>query len=59
MRFEWDLAKAVQNRLKHGVSFEEASTAFEDPAGVDGEDVAHAVNEARRLRLGDPRRVGY
>jgi uncharacterized DUF497 family protein len=29
--FEWDDAKAASNLLKHGVSFEEAITAFEDP----------------------------
>jgi uncharacterized DUF497 family protein len=29
--FEWDDAKAAANMLKHGVSFEEAITAFEDP----------------------------
>jgi uncharacterized DUF497 family protein len=27
LQFEWDDAKAKQNRRKHGVSFEEASTA--------------------------------
>jgi uncharacterized DUF497 family protein len=29
--FEWDAAKAEANVRKHGVSFEEATTAFEDP----------------------------
>jgi len=29
VRFEWDRAKAVQNIAKHGVSFEEATTARE------------------------------
>ena len=28
MRFEWDEAKNVANRLKHGVSFEEAQELF-------------------------------
>ena len=32
--FEWDDAKAEANLLKHGVSFEEAITAFEDPRHV-------------------------
>jgi uncharacterized DUF497 family protein len=35
--FEWDSRKAKSNRLKHGVSFEEAATAFLDPTGLDGE----------------------
>ncbi|MGE5853686.1 MAG: BrnT family toxin [Deltaproteobacteria bacterium] len=31
--FDWDPRKAMSNWLKHGVSFEEAATAFLDPAG--------------------------
>ena len=31
VRFEWDAEKAAQNLAKHGVSFAEASTAFNDP----------------------------
>ncbi|HEY2921334.1 MAG TPA: BrnT family toxin [Candidatus Binatia bacterium] len=49
--FDWDPRKAKSNRLKHGVSFEEAATAFLDPAGLDGEDIEHSESEARRLRL--------
>jgi uncharacterized DUF497 family protein len=30
--FEWDDAKAEQNVRKHGVSFDEAASAFFDPA---------------------------
>ena len=33
VKFEWDRKKAVRNKRKHGVSFEEAATCFEDPAG--------------------------
>jgi len=29
--FEWDPVKAAANSAKHGVSFEEACTAFQDP----------------------------
>ena len=29
--FVWDAAKAVANRRKHGVRFEDAATAFLDP----------------------------
>ena len=32
--FEWDEAKASENRLKHGVTFEEAVTVFDDPLFV-------------------------
>ena len=30
LSFEWDPQKDLINRKKHGVSFEEASTVFED-----------------------------
>jgi uncharacterized DUF497 family protein len=32
--FVWDALKASQNRRKHGVSFEEAVTVFDDPLFV-------------------------
>jgi uncharacterized DUF497 family protein len=31
IEFEWDEAKNLSNRLKHGVSFEEAGQVFDDP----------------------------
>ena len=34
MRFVWDPAKATLNYMKHGVSFGDALTAFDDPAGL-------------------------
>jgi uncharacterized DUF497 family protein len=49
--FEWDPKKAAGNKAKHGVSFDEAGTAFFDPGGHDGEDVEHSTTEPRRLRL--------
>jgi uncharacterized DUF497 family protein len=42
LRFEWDSAKALANRRKHGVSFHEAATCFEDKHGVYYPDRAHA-----------------
>ena len=33
MKFEWDPKKAVANKRKHGVAFEEAATCFADPHG--------------------------
>jgi uncharacterized DUF497 family protein len=38
MRFEWDEAKNLSNRRKHGVSFEEASAVFLDPLYVSVQD---------------------
>lgn len=34
MRFDWDAKKAATNAKKHGVTFEEAATAFEDEHGA-------------------------
>jgi uncharacterized DUF497 family protein len=36
--FEWDAAKARSNLTKHGVSFEEATTVFEDVRAIDAPD---------------------
>jgi uncharacterized DUF497 family protein len=49
--FDWDVRKAAANQRKHGVSFEEAASAFLDPDGLDGDDLTHSAVEARRLRL--------
>lgn len=42
MRFEWDPRKAGANLRKHGVSFEEAQTAFLDELGAYYPDRLHA-----------------
>lgn len=51
-RFQWDHRKAVANRRKHGVSFDEASTVFDDPLAVTFEDDSHSTNESRELIIG-------
>ncbi|MEG5172101.1 BrnT family toxin [Microcoleus sp. B3-D7] len=35
MKFEWDENKAAVNLPKHGFSFEEARTVFDDPLYID------------------------
>jgi len=35
MRFDWDVKKAEANGRKHGVSFEQAITAFDDPFALE------------------------
>ena len=42
MRFEWNARKAAANLKKHGVSFEEAETAFADELGAYYPDTLHA-----------------
>ncbi len=49
--FSWDIPKAILNFEKHGVSFEEAATAFDDENGLDWVDAAHSQAEDRRKRL--------
>jgi uncharacterized DUF497 family protein len=50
--FSWDVAKAIANFEKHGVSFEEAATVFGDANGLDWDDPAHSSQERRFKRLG-------
>ena len=52
MRFEWDSAKAAVNLAKHGVSFEEASTALRDPLSATGADPDHSGDEERLITFG-------
>ena len=52
LRFEWDERKATVNAKKHGISFEEASTVFNDPNGVLLFDTEHSDDEDRYLLLG-------
>lgn len=51
-RFEWDDEKAVINFIKHGISFKEAITAFDDPTAVFEEDLAHSQQERRQRLIG-------
>jgi len=52
LRFEWDPDKARRNLRKHRLSFEEATTAFEDDRSVTMPDPMHSVGEERFLLLG-------
>lgn len=51
-RFEWDLRKAAQNVRKHGVSFAEARTVFEDAEALILPDPDHSAEEERFILLG-------
>jgi len=55
VRFEWDEEKATSNQRKHGVSFEEANTVFEDPMAAIFEDERHSVSENREIIVGRSR----
>lgn len=53
MEFDWDDNKAKANLLKHGVSFEEAKTVFDDPLYVDFYDPDHSSDEHRYIIIGE------
>jgi len=50
--YEWDEKKAEVNLSKHGVSFDEAKTVFDDPLYVDFYDPDHSFEEHRFILLG-------
>jgi uncharacterized DUF497 family protein len=50
--FEWDANKARENLRKHGVSFEEAKTVFNDPLLVTYPDDEHSQQEERLISIG-------
>ncbi len=50
--FEWDAQKASSNIEKHGVSFEEAGSAFADPLSLTIRDAEHSEGERRFLLVG-------
>jgi len=53
MRFEWDDKKAELNSLKHGISFEMAAFAFDDPYALILDDEKHSAAERRQWLIGD------
>ena len=52
MEFEWDSQKAARNLQKHGVSFAEAATVFDDPLSVTVTDPDHSTAEDRLIIVG-------
>ena len=52
LTFEWDSQKAKSNIKKHGVSFEDASTAFRDPLSLTIDDPLHSTGEDRIVLIG-------
>jgi len=52
LKFEWDENKNRANRRKHGVSFEEAQSAFADEFGRLIPDPDHSQEEDRFILLG-------
>jgi len=51
--FEWDTNKAKENIKVHGVSFDEASTAFKDDLSLTVYDPLHSDEEDRFVLIGN------
>ena len=49
-QFEWDEEKSKANIKKHGISFEEATAAFEDPLFIQLYDAAHSSHGEERMK---------
>ncbi len=52
MEFEWDAVKADKNLKKHGVSFMEARSVFDDSDALIIPDPDHSESEERFILLG-------
>jgi len=52
LEFEWNLAKAVSNLAKHGVSFAQGATVLADALALTVYDPAHSEFEDRWFTLG-------
>lgn len=57
MEFEWDAIKADRNLRKHGVSFPEARSVFDDPEALLVPDPDHSGEEERFILLGTSYKV--
>jgi uncharacterized protein len=56
MSFEWDEGKAKTNIDKHSVSFDEATSVFDDPLFLTFADPAHSIQEQRFVIIGESAR---
>jgi len=52
LTFEWDEEKDLSNQRKHGVSFAEAKTVFNDPRSITIADDEHSDEEDRYIDMG-------
>ncbi|NOQ36189.1 MAG: BrnT family toxin [Methylococcaceae bacterium] len=52
MKFDWHLEKAQSNLKKHGISFEEGSSVFDDFLAYIFDDKYSSINENRELIIG-------
>jgi uncharacterized DUF497 family protein len=53
LKFEWDKEKNRINKIRHGVSFEDAETVFDDEYAVIIYDDYHSAAEERFVIIGE------
>jgi len=53
MNFEWNDEKAKRNTIKHGISFQIATFAFDDPYALIIDDTKHSMYESRQWLIGN------
>jgi uncharacterized protein len=53
VRFDWDEEKDKSNFVKHQVSFDEATSVFDDPLFLTFADPAHSLQEQRFIIMGE------
>lgn len=56
MQVDWNKNKVASNLSRHGISFEESKTVFDDPLYVDFYDPYHSEDEERYLIVGESNR---
>ena len=56
LQFEWDEKKAKINKRKHGITFEDASTAFADELSITIDDPEHSEDEDRLILIGQSKK---
>jgi uncharacterized protein len=56
MSFEWDEEKARSNIAKHNISFDEATSVFDDPLFLTFADPEHSIQEQRFVIMGESAR---
>jgi len=52
LTFEWDQNKSEKNERKHGITFEEAKTVFNDPLAITIDDPNHSYDESHYIDIG-------
>jgi len=56
MKFDWNEEKAKKNLDKHGISFDEATSVFDDPLFLTYADLDHSIEERRFIIMGESAR---